>query len=236
MKDELFLSFKGLRDIFWPRRCCVCDTLLDADQQDICPECFADLPLTYFWDWEQNPAYEKINGRTPVRAAACLFHFRREARYNHIMHSIKYYGNVLLGFRLGYMLGVRLSQSPLYRDIDAVTPVPLHPLRKFRRGYNQASVIAQGIAMSMHLPLEESLLIRRRYTKSQATLASAEKSGNVAGAFRLRRSKAQCLAERGVKHILLVDDTLTTGATLAECAASLHENFEVSVAALAYAG
>ena len=228
----------GLRDLFWPRRCCVCERALEQDEEDICPECFADLPLTYFWDWQDNPAYNRLLEKAPISAAACLFFFRKEVSYNHIMHGIKYYDRRLLGYRLGFALGLKLSQSAYFQDIDAVTAVPLHPFRHFRRGYNQASVIARGIADAMGLPYEDGLLRRLRFTRSQARLSAEKKSRNVSGAFGLNSAKAEKMTGRGVSHILLVDDTLTTGATLGECASVLCEkgNFKVSAASLAYAG
>ena len=235
---EAFLrdSLKGLRDLFWPRRCCVCERGLDIDEEDICPECFSDIPLTYFWDWDENPAFEKLREKASVKAAACLFFFHHGAPYNHIMHSIKYGGGRLLGYRLGFILGRHLAGSGRFGSIDAVTSVPLHPLRRFKRGYNQAEVIARGIAAAMGLPYTGNLLVRRRYTRSQARLATEEKARNVSGAFRLRENEAKKMAGLGTCHILLVDDTLTTGATLGECACALCEKFAVSVAALAYAG
>lgn len=233
---ELRDSLRGLRDLFFPRRCCVCGAPLSLDEKSICFNCFADLPLTYFWDWEENPAFVKINTKVPVQQVASLFHFRPDAGYSHIMHKIKYEGNTALGFRLGYLLGERLAVCGRFADIDAVVPVPLHPLRRFRRGYNQAEVIARGIAAAMNLPVAPHLLHRKRRTRTQTKLNVEQKARNVRGAFALDGNEAKKLAGAGVGHILIVDDVLTTGSTLSECVREVAERFKVSVASLAYAG
>jgi len=233
--NELTTSLSGLRDLFFPRLCCVCEASLDLNESGLCKNCFSELPLTYFWDWKDNPVYNTINSKVPVEAAISLFYFRPDAKFNHIMHSIKYFGNRKLGYRLGYYLGSFLAGSPLPKP-DAVIPVPLHPLRRLHRGYNQAEVIGRGIADALGVGLYRDLLRRSRNTHSQANLKTSQKEQNVKGAFKISRKEAQKMAESAIRHILIVDDTLTTGSTIVECAKCLKEDFKISAATLAYSG
>lgn len=230
-------SAVDLRDILFPRRCCVCKDPLCTDEKDICTACLEDLPLTYFWDWAQNPAFERLVRHAPVEAAASLFFFREEAGYSHILHSIKYAGRKELGLYMGRMLGERLASSSCFAEIDAVVPVPLHPLRKWSRGYNQAEIIASAVAEAMGKPLRADLLYRKRRTRTQTKLHGQAKRSNVSGAFALRRLPEPLFSGTGSKpHILLIDDVLTTGSTLAECANTIMPHCKVSAASLAFVG
>lgn len=236
LMEVIRLTLADLRDVLFPRRCCVCDAPLSMDEEDICEDCLEDLPLTYFWDWAQNPAFERMVRFAPVEAAASLFFFREEAGYSHILHSIKYLGRKELGRRMGRRLGERLASSRQFADIDAVVPVPLHPLRRWKRGYNQAEIIAGAVAQAIGKPMLPDLLRRRRRTRTQTRLHGAAKRRNVHGAFAVSRLPGQACDEAMKLHILLIDDVMTTGATLGECAAALLPRFRVSVASLAFVG
>ena len=229
--EAISIWTKDLVDLLFPRRCCVCEGPLSTGENDICEDCLADLPLTYFWDWAQNPAFERMVRHAPVEAAASLFFFREEAGYNHILHSIKYLGRKELGRRMGRLLGEKLSSSRQFAGIDAVVPVPLHPLRRWKRGYNQAEIIAEEVARALGKPLLTDLLRRQRRTRTQTRLSGEAKARNVRGAFAPGKG-----VYPAVKHILLIDDVLTTGATLGECAATLMPGFRISVASLAFVG
>lgn len=232
--EAFVLYSKALKELFFPRHCIVCGGPLPADRRDLCNHCQEDLPLTYFWDWVQNPAFERITRRVQVESAASLFFFREEAGYNHIMHSIKYNGNTALGYRMGRELGAFLRNSAGFREIDAVVPVPLHRIRRFRRGYNQAEVIARGIADSLGVPLCRGAVRRVRMTTTQTRLHGSDKMKNVEGAFAADREERKKMTGNGVGHILLVDDVMTSGSTLSECARELIPFFKVSVATLAF--
>ena len=227
----------GLRDLFFPRRCTVCGRYLDTDEQDLCTACLEDLPLTYQWDIVQNVAFERLARRFDVEAAAALFFFGSESDYRKIIYGIKYGGRRALARRMGRLLGSYLAGSREFRRCQAVVPVPLHPLRRWQRGYNQAEEIARGVAEAMGLPLETALLRRSRYTKTQTRLRGAAKTKNVQGAFRLNPQRVAKLQSEGINHLLLIDDVLTTGSTLAASATPLlAEGFHISCATLAFAG
>ncbi|MBQ0123315.1 MAG: ComF family protein [Bacteroidales bacterium] len=232
---EAFVLYSdALKELFFPRHCIVCGDALPAGQRDLCARCREDLPLTYFWDWVQNPAFERITKYVQIESAASLFFFREEAGYNHILHAIKYGGNTSLGYELGSEFGAFLLDSPGFAGIDAVVPVPLHRLRRFRRGYNQAEVIASGIASSLGIPLVTNIVQRVKRTGTQTRLHGSEKKKNVEGAFSANEFHAKKMAGNGTGHILLVDDVLTSGATLSECAKQLTPYFKVSVVSLSF--
>ena len=233
--SDLLLSARSLREVFFPRKCVVCGAFLKMEEEDVCAECLAELPLTYQWDIVQNAAFERLARRFEVQDAASLFFFGAESDYRNIVYGIKYGNRRKLGVRMGRMLGAQLSKSRMFSGCQAVVPVPLHPLRRWKRGYNQAEMIARGVAQAMGLPLETGLLRRHRRTKTQTRLKGAAKSKNVAGAFRLDDGRARELQASGIRNILLIDDVLTTGSTLAACAAPLAAHgFRVSCATLAF--
>ena len=234
---DLKLSARGLRDLFFPRRCVVCGRFLGMDEEDLCAACLEDLPLTYQWDIVQNAAFERLARRFEVEAAAALFFFGAESDYRKIIYGIKYGGRRRLARQMGRLLGNYLAGSRQFSRCQAVVPVPLHPLRRWKRGYNQAEEIARGVAESFGLPLETQLLRRHRHTKTQTRLSGAAKTKNVQGAFRIDNGRAAALREQGISQLLLIDDVLTTGSTLAACAAPLAAaNFRISTATLAFAG
>ena len=235
--SDLYLCARGLREVFFPRRCVVCGRWLEMDERDLCAACLEELPLTYQWDIVQNAAFERLARRFEVEDAAALMFFAAESDYRKILYAIKYGGRRELGRRMGAILGGYLAGSRAFGGCQAVVPVPLHPLRRWKRGYNQAEEIAKGVAAALGLPLETRLLRRHRHTKTQTRLSGAAKAANVQGAFRLDEARARQLQSQGIRRLLLVDDTLTTGSTLAACATPLAAaGFRVSSATLAFVG
>jgi ComF family protein len=228
---------EGLRELFFPRKCLVCGDFLELDERDVCAACREELPLTYQWDIVQNAAFERLARRFELQGAASLLFFGAESDYRKILYGIKYSGRRQLAVQMGALLGGYLATSRLFKGCQAVVPVPLHPLRHWKRGYNQAALIAGGVAQAMGLPVEAQLLRRRRYTKTQTKLHGSAKAKNVQGAFQLDIACAHELQAAGIRHILLVDDTLTTGSTLAACATPLlSAGFQISCATLAFVG
>lgn len=219
-------------DLLLPRICPVCGRILLRGERYLCLQCISEMPLTYFWTWPGNPAGERFSGRVDFVHAASLFYYRDESPYKNLIHYFKYKGRGKLGAYLGELLGEKLLQSGVYDDVDIVIPVPLHPFKRWKRGYNQAEIIARNVAEVLRKPVEVSLLIRKRYTRTQTKKDAQQREINVSGAFRLR--SGYMLKGR---HILLVDDVLTTGATLGACALEILsvEGCRVSFATLAFA-
>jgi len=231
---QLKKTLKSLRDLLLPRRCIVCGEALSCDESHICFECFENLPLTHFWEWPDNPAYERMAEKVDIESACSLYHFRSGSPYRSINYHIKYSNGRTSGYRLGYLLGQYIAASGAALSADAVIPVPLHWSRLWKRGYNQAEVIARGIADALGISISTKILRRNRRTKTQTKLSNEGKRDNVRGAFSINEVEAKKMLDSGVGHILLVDDVLTTGATLGECASLLIPRFRVSVATLAF--
>ena len=229
--------FVGLRELFFPRKCVVCGGFLEMEERDVCAACMEGLPKTYQWDIVQNAAFERLARRFEVQDAASLLFFGTESDYRHILYGIKYGNRRDLAVRMGALLGEQLAGSRMFKGCQTVVPVPLHPLRRWKRGYNQAELIAHGVAQAMSLPVEAKLLRRRRNTKTQTKLHGAAKTKNVQGAFAVDEHRAAALQQQGIRHLLLIDDTLTTGSTLAACAAPLlSAGFQISCTTLAFVG
>jgi len=232
--------FSAVADLIWPRRCIVCENLLQGHSDGlgnwICEECLQDMPLTRFWRWEENPAEQRMWKRVGVVSATSLFFYRQEGGYGNLVRDVKYYGNFRLGISLGYTLGAYMKESGRFAQegVDAVVPIPLHPFRKWKRGYNQAQIEALGVAKALGVPLAEGLIIRKRYTRTQTVLSEEEKRRNVKNAFSVNLRMARKLAGKGVTHILVVDDVMTSGATLSAAVTPLMELFSVSVATLGF--
>ena len=174
----------------------------------------------------------------------CL-HCLMEMPLKKIPYHIKYQGDISAGRYFGEMLGARMRGCAHWSDVDLIIPVPLHRLRRLKRGYNQAEVIAEGLASAMGVPVRTDLLVRRKKTATQTRLNLEEKAANVKGAFEAVAEHVQALMEvevgaEAVTHVLLVDDVFTTGSTLMACFTALREVFppgvRISVATLAFVG
>lgn len=233
----------ALLDLFLPRTCLACGRVLGCREKHLCIYCRADIPLTYNWELARNRMADRFNERIqdglnpperePYAYAACLFRYSSDSGFREIPQSLKYRYNRSGGRYFARMLGRYIASSAHFSDVDLVIPVPLHFLRRWSRGYNQAEVIAREIASVLGVPLSTGLLYRRRYTRTQTKTAVSSKGRNVSGAFALH-PRAFPSAPR---HILLVDDVFTTGATLYACFSALRTAFpapvRISVATLA---
>lgn len=193
---------------------------------------------------EADSAGESFRRHEPYAFAAALFFYNSSSDYRHIPWHLKYEGGLAAGSHFARMLGERLAASPQFADVDVIIPVPLHWARQWRRGYNQAEVIARELASALGAELRTDILRRSRRTRSQVRLPMAAKAANVHGAFALARNMQgvptgyDTKAPYSAAHILLVDDTFTTGSTLNACRAVLRQTFplptRISVATLAY--
>lgn len=252
MKGTLKTGLAGMMDMFLPRVCIVCGCRLLRHERHLCLGCHMDMPLTRFWERSHNPMADKFNeviqagieaggAHEPYAYAAALFLYHSEAGYRHIPYQIKYHGNIPAGEHFGAMLGKKLADSSLYEDVDMVIPVPLHWTRQWRRGYNQAEVIASALARELGVPVRTDILVRKRRTKTQTRLDIEGKARNVTGAFAVSEDAAAIFRNGGtVRHIVLLDDVFTTGNTLHACFCALRTIFpssvRISVATLAFVG
>ena len=241
MKGTLKTGLAGMMDMFLPRVCIVCGCRLLRHERHLCLGCHMDMPLTRFWERSHNPMADKFNEviqdgieaggpHEPYAYAAALFLYHSEAGYRHIPYQIKYHGNLKAGEHFGAMLGKNLAISPLWSDIDMIIPVPLHWTRQWKRGYNQAEVIARAAAKALGVPVRTDILMRKRRTKTQIKLDINEQAKNVAGAFAVNEDARAIFRNGGtVRHIVLLDDVFTTGSTLGACFRALRSVFPATV-------
>lgn len=239
---------KALLDIFLPRTCVVCGRKLLLREEHLCLYCQMDIPQTYFWSLDHNPMADRFNAQIQEHgpltgeryAYACaLFFYRDTSPYKNILYDLKYRGNISVGRYFGRVLGRKLSSSRMFHDVDCIVPVPLHWRRRWKRGYNQAEVIASAISSETGVPMHADLLRRNRHTVTQTRLAPEDKKANVEGVFEAT-DRALTLRSGNPMHILIVDDVFTTGSTLYACFTALRTVFppsvRISVATLAFVG
>lgn len=229
------IGLRQIRDsvlhILFPHVCAGCGSdYLDSTSQ-ICVRCLHNLPRTYFEKTENNPVERRFWGRLPLENASAQYFFNRGSLIQQLMHELKYTGNQELGRQLGRMTGTQLKNSGRFA-VDALVPLPLHKTKLRKRGYNQALVICEGMADTMQIPVWNDLVIRTTHTESQTKKGRIERWKNMEGRF--------LVADPGRlagKHILLVDDVITTGATLEACGLELLRGTasRLSVATLCFA-
>lgn len=190
------------------------------------------LPKTNFHTEANNPVARSFWGRAPIEQAAAYYYFKKGSGVQNILHNLKYKGQTKLGESIGYMYGAELKQSPHFAGVDVVLPVPLHKKKQRKRGYNQSEHFARGLAQSLGAKLDTTSLLKTTHTDSQTKKNRLERVDNVANVFTV--AAPQQLAG---KHVLLVDDVITTGATIEACALQLAgvTGIRISVAGIAYA-
>jgi ComF family protein len=223
--------FNGLMGLVFPDFCEVCGTPLVRGERYICLSCLYKMPLTKSWEKEDNNIEKLFWGKIGIERACSLFYFRKGSDYRPMIHKLKYKGRYNIGFRLGEELGIHLVNSPLYKDISMLVPVPLHPAKKRLRGYNQSEFIASGMSGVMNLPLEKRNLIRTKFTETQTRKGVIDRWDNVQSIFDIRDKSLY-----NGEHILLVDDVITTGSTIGACASIILNNCKckVSIASIGY--
>ena len=218
--------------LLYPEFCATCDTNLVNQEKVICTKCLYELPRTHFHKVPKNPIEQIFWGRVPITYATSYFFFQQESRYRKLIHKLKYQNQPEVGVELGTIFAADLLNEPKFNEIDAIIPVPLHRKKLRKRGYNQAEMIGKGMADILPAHLDTQTLIRKQFTNTQTKKNRFERWENVEAVFGLNNPEKLVN-----KHVLLVDDVLTTGATLEGCAQVLHkiEGIKISVATLGYA-
>lgn len=224
-------DFVGL---IFPQVCLACEEPLARGEDHLCTMCRAQLPFTDYHRLpaNENPLARRFWGKVPIRYALSYLRFLRRGRVQHLLHQLKYQGQRDIGLVLGRWYGAELAEQGIATDFDLIVPVPLHPRKLAKRGYNQSDTFAEGLALSLATSWSATALCRTEHTDSQTRKNRTERWQNVAEVFEV----AEPLAVAG-QRILVVDDVLTTGATLEACCAALLAAgaTEVSIATIACA-
>lgn len=223
--------FTGPLHLFYPHVCTGCGSDLIREDNQLCFRCIYNLPHTNFEGMANNPIEKFFWGRLPLKSGHSEFYFSKEFLVQHLIHQLKYRGNTNIGLYLGEMMGNRLLKSNRFNGIDALIPLPLYAEKERWRGYNQAAIICNGISSVMNIPVLIGAVIRHHPTESQTRKHRTERWENVKESFKVLKE-----SELKNKHLLLVDDVVTTGATLEACGNRLLEveNVRLSVATLAW--
>jgi ComF family protein len=199
--------------LFYPNICLACSQKLLKSEIAICFRCQAGLPQTEHWLYADNKLVNRFRGRVELQSAAALFHFRKDGPVQHLLHQLKYRNQKEIGELIGKMFGAKLKEeNSIIKNIDLIVPVPLHWKKLKLRGYNQCDPFAQGLSESMNIPWSSTALERTHENISQTKKKRFDRFGNVAEIFSV--VDAEQLKD---KHILLVDDVVTTGATAEAC-------------------
>ena len=220
-------------DLISPRMCVVCGSRLAVTEETLCSKCYLHLPRTDF----RNNLYENVMaklfwGRIAIEKADALFFYEPHAETAHILYELKYKNHPEIGVVMGRMMAKELMRSGLYEGIDAIVPVPLAKKRERERGYNQSLELAKGVSEVTGLPIADKVVVRTKFVGSQTQRGRWERNENVENVFELVDGDSI-----NGKHLLLIDDVVTTGATIIACAQELQKasNVRISVLALGFA-
>ena len=198
--------------LFYPRLCLYCDNRLTENEQYLCLHCFCELPRTHYHRRVDNPVLKLFTGFFRIDEIAAFLFFEREGKVQKLVHSFKYFGNKHLAQFLGKMAALEMKTDGLFSHVDMLVPVPLYPKKERKRGYNQAEWIAKGVEQVYLCPIRTDVLQRNIDTVTQTRKTIYERHLNVEEIFSLKNMDAL----EG-KHILLIDDVITSGATLRAC-------------------
>ena len=223
--------FKDLFHIFFPEQCIVCEKSLSEGEYPICVHCRHDLPLTNFSFEKNNIVETSFYGRIDLQSATALLYFYKKGNVQKLIHELKYRNNKEIGTFLGNWLGDDLVQSQRFNNVDCIIPVPLHPKKLKQRGYNQVTRFGESLSYKLQVPFIEDLLIRKTYAKTQTYKHREDRIQSIEGIFDVidkERIKN--------KHILLIDDVITTGSTIESCCLVLNQipSVKISIATMAY--
>ncbi len=219
-------------ELFFPRICYGCGAHLFSSEQEVCKRCLRKLPRTGFELVDNDPVSQIFWGRVKLEKATSLYYYRKGEMLQQLLHRLKYKGNYRMGQVLGVQMGNVFKQSGFMVGIDMIIPVPLHKKKLKLRGYNQSEHIAIGLSQSTGVEVEKNSLLRTVHTESQTRKGRFERWENVSNIFSVANPELL-----NGKHVLIIDDVVTTGATLEACVQALLQDssVKVSVATVGYA-
>ena len=217
-------------DLIFPRLCCACNQVLLKNEKVICVACIINLPKTNFHLDKDNSINKIFWGRVRIEMAASFYFFSKQSKVQNLLHNLKYKSIKEIGIVVGKLYGYELKQSEHFKDVDCIIPVPLHKNKLKKRGYNQSEYFAIGISMTMGIPVKSDFLYRKIDSKTQTKKGRFKRWENVEDIFGVYPSNIKEM------NVLLVDDVVTTGATIEACAQLLiNSGCKVFVATIACA-
>jgi len=218
--------------LIYPKTCMACGKSLYKNENCLCTYCLYHLPKTNFHLEKDNEVERVFWGRVRIESAASFLYFSKGGKVQKIMHKLKYKGRQEIGVFLGEQYGLELLNSDTFKNIDIIIPVPLHKMKLKKRGYNQSEKFAEGLSLSMKKPVSTDNLYRKIFSETQTKKTRYKRWQNVESIFDIKNPELL-----KSKHILLVDDVITTGATMEACVNVLKkvEDIKISIASIAYA-
>jgi len=217
--------------LFYPRTCMACGNTLFHNEEVVCTSCLLHLPRTGFHKIKDNPVAKVFWGRVNLESAAALYYYRKGGKVQHLIHQMKYSGHKEIGIFLGEFYGANLKKSQYFETVETVIPIPLHKNKLKKRGFNQAEMFARGIAATMDIEIDTDTVYRDVETSTQTKKSRYKRWENVSDIFKLRDSDR--LSE---KHVLVVDDVITTGSTMEACVNTLQKipGIRISVVSIGF--
>lgn len=203
-------------NLFFPKACAGCNSFLLSDEIVLCTSCRHEIPLTNHIKNKNNEAFNKFYGRIDVNFVAALFYFHKKGIVQEMMHKLKYNGHQEIGETIGIWYADELKNVDEIKGVDYIIPVPLHPKKLKERGYNQVTAFGQALSTGLEKPFNESILVRKIYSKTQTKKSILGRSEIIGSIFGVNFDE-----NHHNKHFLLIDDIITTGSTLEACSREL---------------
>ncbi|MCL2041435.1 MAG: ComF family protein [Bacteroidales bacterium] len=224
--------FEDFISLFFPRLCYACDDALRKNEEVLCSICLNHLPKTDFHLKEENSVAKLFWGRAHLHAATAYYYFHKGDKVQHLIHQLKYKNAREIGVFIGEQMGIELKDASAFSSVDIIVPVPLHPKKQKLRGYNQSEMFGLGLSRGLRKPMKTNILYRKQFTETQTKKTRSERWENVENVFAVHNPE-----EFTGKHLLLVDDVITTGSTLEACIHALETipQAKISIAAMATA-
>lgn len=223
-----------LSHLIYPNTCLICSAETNNPHIQICHLCESDLHYTEYEKFQEASKFDKLFwGRIKINATYSLLYFEKEISTQQILHSIKYQNKKNLALEMGRRIGVNIVKSDKFKEVDCLIPIPLHTKKAYQRGYNQSQLLAEGIAKTSNIPVNEKLLKRIKHSDSQTKKGRFKRWENVQNTFRVDTNELN-----NYQHIALVDDVVTTGSTLEVCAREMQAHYphlKMSIITLAIA-
>jgi ComF family protein len=210
--SDLIEVLQDFISLFFPRYCLGCYGSLVKGEEMVCTTCMLEMPQTSFHLDHENSLKKRLSVRIPLRYAMALFRFTKSGRVQGLLHTLKYKNQPEVGIILGKLYGEKLIAAGLHREFDLIIPIPLHPARRRKRGYNQSAKFAEGLSEKLETPFSDTVMLRKIRTDTQTRKSKLNRWENVKEVFEVRDAAAVLN-----KRVLLVDDVVTTGATLEAC-------------------